>query len=158
MDLRIYSYTRLTYAFSYIHVHAQFGSFVERNEHEHRRPSQWNLKMMTSYALPVENTLKFSVAPSAPAWHALKLSLKRRKYLEKFRSRLRRAVKKIIFVSPCGFTPSGKIPAGAHEHNCALVGNGRKRFMSGWGQRCKRYSLTNLARAYSRLIQLLLSQ
>ena len=28
-------------------------------------PPPWNLKMMTSYAVPVENTLKIALAPSA---------------------------------------------------------------------------------------------
>ena len=40
-------------------------------------PSPWNLKMMTSYAVSVQNTLKFSLAPSALASNTLKLSLKR---------------------------------------------------------------------------------
>ena len=70
--------------------------------------------MMTSYAVPVEITLKFSLVPSALASHILKLSLKRRKTRENFRSRLRRAEKQVILVSPHGLAPSGKIPVGVH--------------------------------------------
>ena len=88
----------------------------------HRRPegggqpgavaSPWNLKMMTSYAVFVQNTLKFSLAPSALASNTLKLSLKRRKNREKFRLRLRRAEKQVIFVSSRGFAPLWKNSCG----------------------------------------------
>ena len=47
-------------------------------------PPSWNLKLMTSYAVPVENTLKYSLAPSALASNTLKLSLERRKKSLKF--------------------------------------------------------------------------
>ena len=70
---------------------------------------------MMSYAVPVEDTGKFSLAPSALASNALKFSLQRRKNRENFRSRLRRAKKLVVFVSLRGFAPpSGKIPAGAY--------------------------------------------
>ena len=35
----------------------------------------WNLKMMTSYAVPLLNTLNFSLAPSALVWNTPKFSL-----------------------------------------------------------------------------------
>ena len=81
-------------------------------------PPSWNLKLMTSYAVPVENTLKYSLAPSALASNTLKLSLERRKKNRKnFRLRLRRAEKIGHFCQPTRFCPklppSGKIPAGA---------------------------------------------
>ena len=67
-------------------------------------PPPWNLKMITSYDVPVENTLRFSLAPSALPSNTLKFSLKRRNR-ENFSSRLRRAKKYVIFVSPRGFAP-----------------------------------------------------
>ena len=39
----------------------------------------WNLKIMPSNVVPLQNTLNFSLAPSAFGTIALKLSLKRRK-------------------------------------------------------------------------------
>ena len=43
----------------------------------------WNLKMMTSHAVPMENTLKFSLAPSTLASNTVKLSLTRKKKIAK---------------------------------------------------------------------------
>ena len=77
-------------------------------------PPPWNLKMMTSYAVPMENTLKFSVAPSVLASITLKLSLKRRKvaklFVRAFGEPKNRSLLSVHAVLP----PSGKIPAGAH--------------------------------------------
>ena len=74
----------------------------------------WNLKMMTSYAVPVENTLEFVLAPSALASNTFKLSLKRRK-IAKISVRAFGAPKNRSFLSVhAGLPPSGKIPAGAH--------------------------------------------
>ena len=53
----------------------------------------WNLKMMTSYAVAVQNIPKFSLAPSALESNTLKFSLKRRRNRENFRSRLQRVEK-----------------------------------------------------------------
>ena len=39
----------------------------------------WNLKMMPSYVVPLQNTLNFSLAPSALGTIPLKFSLKRHK-------------------------------------------------------------------------------
>ena len=106
-------------------------------------PPPWNLKMMTSYAVPVENTLKFSLAPSAlksnivssrgfaPLWknscgrpchrpsalasNTLKSSLERRKNRE-ILVRAFGAPKNRSFLSVhTGLPPSGKIPAGVHD-------------------------------------------
>ena len=46
--------------------------------------SPWNLKMMTSHAVPVENILKFSLAPSTLASNTVKLSLTRKKKSRRF--------------------------------------------------------------------------
>ena len=71
---------------------------------------------MTSYSVSVQNTLNCSLTPWALAPNTLKLSLKRRKRRENFRSRLRRAEKQVILGSPRGSAPpSGKVPAGAHD-------------------------------------------
>ena len=55
---------------------SEHNMFMLREGYEHRRPEPppplWNLKMMTSYAVPVENTLKFSLAPSAITSNTLK--------------------------------------------------------------------------------------
>ena len=52
---------------------------------------------MTSYAAVLQNTLKFSLAPSALALDILYFSLKRREKKRNFRLRLRRAEKRSIF-------------------------------------------------------------
>ena len=71
---------------------------------------------MTSYAVPVETTLKFSLAPSALASNNLKFRLKRRKIakicVRAFGAPKNRSVLSVRAVLP----PSGKIPAGAHAH------------------------------------------
>ena len=46
----------------------------------------WNLEMMTSYAVSVQNNLRFSFAPSALASNTITSSLKRRKSCDNFRS------------------------------------------------------------------------
>ena len=53
----------------------------------------WNLKMMTSYAVPVEDTLKNALAPPALASNTVTMSVKRRKNHENLRLRRRRAEK-----------------------------------------------------------------
>ena len=53
---------------------------------------------MTSYAAVLQNTLNFSLAPSALATDTLYFSLKRRKKRNNFRLRLRRAQKWLFFV------------------------------------------------------------
>ena len=62
----------------------------------------------------MENTLKFSVAPSVLASITLKLSLKRRKvaklFVRAFGEPKNRSLLSVHAVLP----PSGKIPAGAH--------------------------------------------
>ena len=92
-------------------------------------PPPLEFEKMTSYAAVLQNTLNFSLAPSALALHTLYLSLKRRKKKRKnFRLRLRRAKKWSIFFvrraenvsafSKCWWfchpPHSGKISAGAH--------------------------------------------
>ena len=63
---------------------------------------------MTSYAVSVQNTLKCPV--SALEINYPKIESKTpKKYRENFSSRLWRAEKCEIFVSPCGFAPTGKI-------------------------------------------------
>ena len=57
----------------------------------------WNLKMMTSYASLLWNTLKFSLAPSALAIKTLTRSLKCRKSATNFLLRLRRPEKQSTF-------------------------------------------------------------
>ena len=77
-------------------------------------PLTWNLKMLMSYAVPMENTLKFSLAPLALASNTLKLSLKRRNNRENFRAvgaPKNRSFLSVYAVLP----PSGKIPAVAHD-------------------------------------------
>ena len=76
-------------------------------------PPPWNLKVMTSYAVPVEDTLKFSFAPRSLASNTLKLSLKRRKIAKvSFAPSARQ--KQVIFASSRGFaSPLWKNPAGA---------------------------------------------
>ena len=75
----------------------------------HRRPegegnlgqltSPLEFEKMTSYAAVLQNTVKFSLAPSALALDTLYFSLKRReKNAKNFRLRLRRAGKRSIFV------------------------------------------------------------
>ena len=77
-------------------------------------PPPWNLKMMTSYAVLVENTLKFLLAPSACASNSLKFSLHRRK-IAKFFVRALGALKNSSFLSVRAvLPPSGRNPAGAH--------------------------------------------
>ena len=88
-------------------------------------PPPWNLKKVRSYAAVLQNTPKFSVAPSALAIDTLYFTLKRREKRKMFRLRLWRAEKwsilgtarqktcqlfNVLVVLP----PSGKIPAGAH--------------------------------------------
>ena len=58
-------------------------------------PPPLEFEKMTSYAAVLQNTLNFSLAPSAFAIDTIYLSLKRRK---KFRVRLWRAEKWSIFV------------------------------------------------------------
>ena len=53
---------------------------------------------VTSYAAALQNTLKFSLAPSALAPDTLYFSLKRREERNHFRLRLRRTAKWSIFV------------------------------------------------------------
>ena len=77
-------------------------------------PHPWNLKIMASYAVSVQNTLKFLLASSALASITLKVSLKRRKNRENFRSRLRRAKNRPCSRDHAGLPPCGKIRAGAH--------------------------------------------
>ena len=81
----------------------------------------WNLKIMTSYAVPVENTLKFSLAPSALALFTLKLRLKRRKiakiFVRAFGAPKNRSFLSVLAVLP----PSGKIPAGAHVLHSSIL-------------------------------------
>ena len=60
-------------------------------------PPPWNLKMMTSYAVAVENTLKFSLAQSALASTTLKLSLQRQKNRANFRLSLLCAEKVLFY-------------------------------------------------------------
>ena len=77
-------------------------------------PHPWNLKIMASYAVSVQNTLKFLLASSALASITLKVSLKRRKNRENFRLRLRRTEKRPILSVPEILHPSEKIPTGSH--------------------------------------------
>ena len=67
-------------------------------------PTQ-NLKVVTSHAVSVQNTPKFSLAPSALGSPYLKLILKRRKNCENFCLSLWCAEKYVISVSPRGFAP-----------------------------------------------------
>ena len=63
---------------------------------------------MTSYAVPVQNTIKFSLAPSALATTTFKLSLKRRKIAKSFV----RAARLASLVSSRGFAPLWKNSCG----------------------------------------------
>ena len=72
-------------------------------------PPPWNLKMMTSYAVLVENNLKFSLAPSALASNTLKFCLI--SFAPSARRKMGHFCQSARFCPP----PSGKIPAGAHE-------------------------------------------
>ena len=77
-------------------------------------PPTPNLKMMTSYAVSVQNTIKFSLAPPALASNNSKLNLKRRKIRKNFRC-AESAPKNRSFLSVHAvLPPSGKISAGAH--------------------------------------------
>ena len=79
-------------------------------------PRIW--KKMTSYAAVLQNTLKFSLAPSALAINTLCFTLKRRKKRKSFRLRLRRAENGhffarraenvLTFLSVGGFAPLWK--------------------------------------------------
>ena len=89
-------------------------------------PTQ-NLKMVTSHAVSVQNTPKFSLAPSALGSPYLKRILKRRKNCENFCLSLWCAEKYVISVSPRGFSPSTKISA------CAHVWLGGKNFQNFYG-------------------------
>ena len=60
-------------------------------------PPPLEFEKMTSYAAVLQNTLKFSLAPSALAIDTLYFSLKRAKKCKNFRLRLRRAEKCSIF-------------------------------------------------------------
>ena len=61
-------------------------------------PPPLEFEKMTSYAAALQNTLKFSLAPSALALDTLYFSLKRREERNHFRLRLRRTAKWSIFV------------------------------------------------------------
>ena len=73
------------------------------NPFKHGRPQggghlpPLEFEKMTSYAAVLQNTLKFSLAPSALAIYTLYFSLKRAKKRKNFRLRLRRAEKWSIF-------------------------------------------------------------
>ena len=101
----------------------------------HRRPkggqpgavALWNLKMMTSYAVFVQNTLKLSLALWALASNTLTFSLKRRKNRENFRSRRRRAVSNTpLFPVHGSLSPSEQIPAGDHGRKASPMGARRE--------------------------------
>ena len=81
---------------------------------------------MTSYAAVLQNTLKFSLAPSALALYILYFSLKRREKTQKFSfaPSARRKMVDYLYGAPktCRLSkvsvtlpPSGKISAGAHD-------------------------------------------
>ena len=81
---------------------------------------------MTSYSVALQNTLKFSLVPSALAIDTLYFSLKRRKKRKIFRLRPGRAEKMVHFwygtPKTCQIVkvsvvlpPSGKFSAGAHD-------------------------------------------
>ena len=60
-------------------------------------PPPLEFEKVTTYAAVLQNTLKFSLAPSALELDTLYFSLKRREKRKNFRLRLRRAVKWSIF-------------------------------------------------------------
>ena len=90
------------------------------------------INSMTSYAAVLQNTLKFSLAPSALALVTLYFSLKRREKRKKFSfapSARRKMVDFLygvpktcrLFKASVILPPSGKISAGAHATNAQHV-------------------------------------
>ena len=92
----------------------------------------WNLKKMTSYVAVLQNTLNFSLAPTALAPHTLYFSLKRREKTQKFSFAPSARRKKVDFLYGAPKTcrlfkvsvilpPSGKISAGAHGYSANMT-------------------------------------
>ena len=71
-------------------------------------PPPLEFEKLTSYAAVQQNTLKFSLAPTALAIDTLYFSLKRAKKCKIFRLRLRRAENVSTFLSVGGFAPLWK--------------------------------------------------
>ena len=78
----------------------------------------WNLKMMTSYAVSVQNTLKILFAPSALATTILECSLNRQNFRSRLPPTARRKIGDFLSVIEV-FPPSGKILA--DTHGCVSV-------------------------------------
>ena len=76
---------------------------------------------MTSYAVSVQNTLKFSLAPSALAISTLKFCLKHRKNAKIFVGAFGAPKDRPFLSVPEVLPPSGKFTAGAHAYHMKLL-------------------------------------
>ena len=89
-------------------------------------PPPLEFEKMTSYAAVLQNTLKFSLAPSALAIYTLNFSIKRREKTQQcsFAPSARRKMVDFLYGAPktcwvckvsVTLSPSGKISVGAHD-------------------------------------------
>ena len=86
-------------------------------------PTHWNLKRMTSYGVSVQNTLDFSLAPSALASYPQiqPMTLKESRKCS-FAPSARRKIN--YFLPIHAVFPSGTVPRGAHEQLSIYISSG----------------------------------